>query len=192
MKSLQQAAVRSSLIDVRLRLFISKTTEWYCGSQSTGKDLGADQQRTTSTSLQLIRALGIVNSWSSRKTQEQWKTIIIVDSARARSTEWSSISKICNVPLQFTMVNFWKFYLMWYDCLLLLQTCKCYMKGYLKFLPIIGFSWWCTEFVFLRRNWQKDQKVLERSLSTLQDFPFPFWVGILFITLCLVFLCSII
>ena len=51
------------------------------------------------------------------------------------------------------------------------------MKGYLKYLPIIGFSWWCTEFVFLRRNWQKDRKVLESSLSTLGDFPFPFWVG---------------
>lgn len=59
-----------------------------------------------------------------------------------------------------------------------LATCKCYMKGYLKFLPIIGFSWWCTEFVFLRRNWQKDQKVLETSLSTLKDFPFPFWLAI--------------
>ena len=31
--------------------------------------------------------------------------------------------------------------------------------------------------MFLRRNWQKDQKVLESSLSTLGDFPFPFWVG---------------
>ncbi|KAM7431510.1 hypothetical protein ABFA07_017925 [Porites harrisoni] len=55
-----------------------------------------------------------------------------------------------------------------------LATCKCYMKGYLKYLPIIGFSWWCTEFVFLRRNWQKDRKVLESSLSTLGTFPFHF------------------
>ncbi|CAH3017601.1 unnamed protein product [Porites evermanni] len=59
-----------------------------------------------------------------------------------------------------------------------LATCKCYMKGYLKYLPIIGFSWWCTEYVFLRRNWQKDRKVLESSLSTLGDFPFPFWLAI--------------
>ena len=51
------------------------------------------------------------------------------------------------------------------------------MKGYLKFLLVIGFSWWCTEFVFLRRDWQKDQKLLETSLETLKDFPFPFWVG---------------
>lgn len=59
-----------------------------------------------------------------------------------------------------------------------LATCKCYMKGYLKFLPIMGFSWWCTEFVFLQRNWQKDQRLLEKSLNTLQDFPFPFWMVI--------------
>lgn len=59
-----------------------------------------------------------------------------------------------------------------------LATCKCYMKGYLKFLPIVGFSWWCTEFAFLNRDWQKDQKVLERSLSTLKDFPFSFWMAI--------------
>lgn len=59
-----------------------------------------------------------------------------------------------------------------------LATCKCYMKGYLKFLPIIGFSWWCTEFVFLGRNWQKDQKLLETSLETLKDFPFPFWLAV--------------
>jgi len=59
-----------------------------------------------------------------------------------------------------------------------LATTKCYMKGYLKFLPIIGFSWWCTEYAFLQRNWQKDQKLLEKSLRTLADFPFPFWLAI--------------
>lgn len=42
----------------------------------------------------------------------------------------------------------------------------------------MGFSWWCTEFVFLQRNWQKDQRLLEKSLNTLQDFPFPFWMVI--------------
>ena len=70
------------------------------------------------------------------------------------------------------------------------QTCKCYMKGYLKYLPIIGFSWWCTEFVFLRRNWQKDRRVLESSLSTLADFPFPFWVSSSLLLLLLLLLSS--
>ncbi|XP_068697900.1 uncharacterized protein [Montipora foliosa] len=60
----------------------------------------------------------------------------------------------------------------------ILGTCKCFMKGYLRFLPILGISWWCAEYVFLRRNWQKDQKVLETSLETLKDFPFPFWLAI--------------
>lgn len=60
----------------------------------------------------------------------------------------------------------------------ILGTCKGYMKGYLKFLPIMGFSWWCNEFAFLHRNWQKDQNVLEASLQTVKDFPFPFWLAI--------------
>ncbi|XP_001621942.2 1-acyl-sn-glycerol-3-phosphate acyltransferase delta [Nematostella vectensis] len=59
-----------------------------------------------------------------------------------------------------------------------LGTTKCYMKGYLKYLPIMGFSWLSSEYAFVSRNWQKDQRVLQNSLDTLQDFPYPFWIAI--------------
>ncbi|XP_031554341.1 1-acyl-sn-glycerol-3-phosphate acyltransferase delta-like [Actinia tenebrosa] len=55
---------------------------------------------------------------------------------------------------------------------------KCFMKGYLKFLPILGISWWSTEYAFVSRNWKHDKTVLERSLQTLEDFPYPFWIAI--------------
>jgi lysophosphatidic acid acyltransferase/lysophosphatidylinositol acyltransferase len=54
------------------------------------------------------------------------------------------------------------------------------MKGPLKFLPVIGWMWWFAEYVFLKRNWDSDVPVLQKSLKRLKDFPIPFFVSICF------------
>ena len=51
------------------------------------------------------------------------------------------------------------------------------MKKSLRYLPVIGWMWWCAEYVFLRRSWASDQPVLKKSLQQLKDFPIPFLVS---------------
>lgn len=45
------------------------------------------------------------------------------------------------------------------------------MKKSTKFLPVIGWSMWFSEYVFLSRNWTKDEKVLKNGYSSLKGFP---------------------
>ncbi|XP_046847783.1 1-acyl-sn-glycerol-3-phosphate acyltransferase delta-like [Xenia sp. Carnegie-2017] len=60
----------------------------------------------------------------------------------------------------------------------ILGGAKCYMKYYLKYLPVIGWMWWCAEYVFLKRNWNADFPMLKRSLDELKDYPIPMFLGI--------------
>ncbi|CAN6443815.1 unnamed protein product [Victoria cruziana] len=52
------------------------------------------------------------------------------------------------------------------------------MKKSSKFLPVIGWSMFFSEYVFLERSWAKDQTTLKAGLQTLEDFPQPFWLAL--------------
>ncbi|XP_058073593.1 1-acyl-sn-glycerol-3-phosphate acyltransferase PLS1 [Magnolia sinica] len=52
------------------------------------------------------------------------------------------------------------------------------MKKSSKFLPVIGWSMWFSEYVFLERNWAKDESTLKSGLQRLKDFPRPFWLAL--------------
>lgn len=52
------------------------------------------------------------------------------------------------------------------------------MKKSSKFLPVIGWSMWFTEYLFLERNWARDESTLKSGLQRLQDFPRPFWLAL--------------
>ncbi|GJN25625.1 hypothetical protein PR202_gb13473 [Eleusine coracana subsp. coracana] len=52
------------------------------------------------------------------------------------------------------------------------------MKKSSKFLPVIGWSMWFAEYLFLERNWAKDEKTLKWGLQRLKDFPRPFWLAL--------------
>eukprot|EP00755_Sulcionema_specki_P015792 Sspe_Gene.9890::Locus_3325_Transcript_3_3_Confidence_0.600_Length_3071::g.9890::m.9890/K13523/AGPAT3_4; lysophosphatidic acid acyltransferase / lysophosphatidylinositol acyltransferase len=57
---------------------------------------------------------------------------------------------------------------------------KSYMKSFSKFLPILGWSWWFVEYIFLVRDWSEDKAVLQRTFKSLNGFPsdLPFWVAL--------------
>ncbi|CAA6668301.1 unnamed protein product [Spirodela intermedia] len=48
------------------------------------------------------------------------------------------------------------------------------MKNSSKFLPVVGWSMWFTEFLFIERSWDK----MKKSLQQLKDFPQPFWLAL--------------
>ncbi|GKV25757.1 hypothetical protein SLEP1_g35151 [Rubroshorea leprosula] len=52
------------------------------------------------------------------------------------------------------------------------------MKKSSKLLPVIGWSMWFSEYLFLERSWAKDESTLKSGLQRLKDFPLPFWVAL--------------
>ncbi|KAK1575806.1 hypothetical protein Q3G72_008468 [Acer saccharum] len=52
------------------------------------------------------------------------------------------------------------------------------MKKSSKFLPVIGWSMWFSEYLFLERSWAKDENTLKSGLQRLRDFPQPFWLAL--------------
>lgn len=52
------------------------------------------------------------------------------------------------------------------------------MKKSVQYLPVIGWSMWMGEYIFLSRNWSKDRAVIERGLKRLRGFPGALWVAL--------------
>ncbi|KAL5082558.1 hypothetical protein RYX36_010979 [Vicia faba] len=52
------------------------------------------------------------------------------------------------------------------------------MKKEIKYFPIIGWSMWFAEFLFLERNWVKDEEALKLRFKQLEHKPVPFWVAL--------------
>ncbi|CAN8288312.1 unnamed protein product [Cochlearia groenlandica] len=52
------------------------------------------------------------------------------------------------------------------------------MKKEAKYLPIIGWSMWFSDYIFLERNWSKDENTLKKGFKRLEDFPMTFWLAL--------------
>uniref|UniRef100_A0A2P2L2I1 1-acylglycerol-3-phosphate O-acyltransferase n=1 Tax=Rhizophora mucronata TaxID=61149 RepID=A0A2P2L2I1_RHIMU len=52
------------------------------------------------------------------------------------------------------------------------------MKKSSKVLPVIGWSMWFSEYLFLERIWAKDENTLKSGYRKLKDFPRPFWLAL--------------
>ncbi|PON91683.1 Phospholipid/glycerol acyltransferase [Trema orientale] len=52
------------------------------------------------------------------------------------------------------------------------------MKKSSKFLPVIGWSMWFSEYLFLERSWAKDESTLKLGIQRLRDYPLPFWLAL--------------
>ncbi|KAL5156822.1 1-acyl-sn-glycerol-3-phosphate acyltransferase 3 [Glycine soja] len=52
------------------------------------------------------------------------------------------------------------------------------MKKEVKFLPVLGWSMWFAEYIFLERDWAKDETSLKSGFRHLEHMPFPFWLAL--------------
>ncbi|KAK6941855.1 Phospholipid/glycerol acyltransferase [Dillenia turbinata] len=59
-----------------------------------------------------------------------------------------------------------------------LGSCLAMMKKSSKMLPVIGWSMWFSEYLFLERSWAKDESTLKSGLQQLRDYPLPFWLAL--------------
>jgi len=60
-----------------------------------------------------------------------------------------------------------------HDRMGILGNCKAFSKDSLKYVPVIGWCWWFSEFLFLQRNWAKDKYTIETKLKELFEYEDP-------------------
>lgn len=58
----------------------------------------------------------------------------------------------------------------------LLGNCKAFAKKMIQYLPVIGWGWYFSEFVFLERKWKEDQTLIRQQLSKVAEYKDPLWV----------------
>lgn len=59
-----------------------------------------------------------------------------------------------------------------------LGSTRAVMKKSTKYLPVMGWSMWFSEYIFLERSWAKDEETLKASFQSLKGFPQPFWLAL--------------
>lgn len=59
-----------------------------------------------------------------------------------------------------------------------LGSTRAVMKKSTKYLPVMGWSMWFSEYIFLERSWAKDEETLKSSFQSLNGFPQPFWLAL--------------
>jgi lysophosphatidic acid acyltransferase/lysophosphatidylinositol acyltransferase len=61
----------------------------------------------------------------------------------------------------------------------MLGNTKIYGKQLLKYVPLIGWAWYFTESIFLKREWEHDQKIIQHDLLQATDYPEGYYVTLL-------------
>ncbi|EFJ29363.1 hypothetical protein SELMODRAFT_146320 [Selaginella moellendorffii] len=59
-----------------------------------------------------------------------------------------------------------------------LDGTRAIMKKSSKFLPVIGWGMWFTEYIFLERKWEKDENTLKIGFQRWKNFPRVLWVAL--------------
>ncbi|CAG9859637.1 unnamed protein product [Phyllotreta striolata] len=62
------------------------------------------------------------------------------------------------------------------DRIQLLGNCKAYAKKVIQYIPVLGWAWKCSEFVFLERNFEKDKETINKQITELAEHPDPMWL----------------
>lgn len=62
------------------------------------------------------------------------------------------------------------------DKIHLLGNCKAYAKKVIQYIPVLGWAWKCSEFVFLERNFDKDKEIINKQITELSEHPDPMWL----------------
>ncbi|XP_053205237.1 1-acyl-sn-glycerol-3-phosphate acyltransferase delta-like [Panonychus citri] len=64
----------------------------------------------------------------------------------------------------------WLFSWILSDAFGILGSAKGFAKKDIKYLPVIGWSWFFSEMIFVERKWDKDSKLLGPSLQRLMEY----------------------
>ena len=50
-------------------------------------------------------------------------------------------------------------------------------------IPILGWSWSMAEYIFIKRIWESDSKVLTKDLNTICDYPKELFYAVILLNL---------
>ncbi|CAF1565372.1 unnamed protein product [Rotaria sp. Silwood1] len=114
-------------------------------------------------------ALGI---WSQLTFMAQWWSksdfVLYINSDDLQKIANENILAIMNHKYDIDWLAAW----MACQRLGMLKGSKIVGKQSLKFVPILGWSWICTETIFVRRVWESDRETLVKDLrKTLANYP---------------------
>lgn len=62
------------------------------------------------------------------------------------------------------------------DRIHLLGNCKAYAKKVVQYVPVLGWAWKFSEFVFLERSFDKDKEIINKQITELAEHPDPIWL----------------
>ena len=52
------------------------------------------------------------------------------------------------------------------------------------YIPVLGWSWWFSEFIFVDRNWETDKKKIYNRIKSILDYPKDLFYNVIF-SLCI-------
>jgi len=58
----------------------------------------------------------------------------------------------------------------------ILGHAKSYVKNILKYIPVVGWSFWMSEYICVHRSFDKDKKIIDRRLKELSFYDEHFWL----------------
>ncbi|KAL8611368.1 hypothetical protein ACOMHN_014423 [Nucella lapillus] len=56
---------------------------------------------------------------------------------------------------------------------------KIFGKEILRYVPLIGWAWYFTESIFLKRQWEHDRRIIAHDVARVVDYPENYWITIL-------------
>lgn len=64
------------------------------------------------------------------------------------------------------------------DNIQMLGGLKAFMKTAVKYVPIIGWVYYFTDFIFLSRSFEKDKDIILKQVEGLTTYQYPLWLGL--------------
>lgn len=64
------------------------------------------------------------------------------------------------------------------DNIQMLGGLKAFMKTAVKYVPIIGWVYYFTDFIFLSRSFEKDKDIILQQVKGLTTYQYPLWLGL--------------
>ncbi|KAK7107388.1 1-acyl-sn-glycerol-3-phosphate acyltransferase delta-like [Littorina saxatilis] len=56
---------------------------------------------------------------------------------------------------------------------------KIFGKEMLRYVPLIGWAWYFTESIFLKRQWEHDRKIIKHDVARIVNYPEGYWITVL-------------
>ncbi|UYV60302.1 AGPAT3 [Cordylochernes scorpioides] len=116
----------------------------------------------------------LYSSWAQLVNVAQWWS----GSKVRLHTDEETLRHFCKEPTLSLMNH--RYEVDWLMCFLCMDYFKnlgnsrSFIKQELKRVPVIGWGWACSDFIFVRRSWEQDAKNLGNQLDTLLSYGDPF------------------